>query len=724
MANKRRRLLLETSSRCVTPFTQAAHTFEVSSFSLLDGAMGAGEFVSSSTFSAGGRDWNIRVYPDGTKMKEDDDEPGAWVSAFLRLLSGDATRTRFTIDVMEKDGTPWSASELISPAFEEAGDGWGCRRLVKKSSSLRSMLLRNDDCLMIRCELTVLGESHSEDVVGGGGGAMASPEPNLHGQLGRLLECGKGADVAFDVDGRVFHAHRCVLAARSPVFEAELFGEGHLEPRETLELLGTGGDSGRSPPGAARSGDVRPPARGEPLRAGSEGAVLRPRAALRGARSPAAAAAAPALAAAGRHVPAWAPERQREVELARACWPTPACLVLQPCGHSPPPYSAAVGHSSRHGSPDGVVGRRDGAIRAPPVAAFSRKLETSALEESNGEGNRTDEFSASFLCDVGFQSKIQYCRHPTPKSGRTPGRNSRLCRTPVNGGIHLASEYFISGECKDSRGNDCVQRKLDAGYVKRLSKVSVEGKVLRSSEMKFWLPNCSIKTWSSVPFVFELPGRIHFISSMIVGCKKAASSFQNSGQMEWTPCVREAIPFRHRERQQPAFGPLADLLPPLKYSHGRRRIKVGARAREARKIALVDVMEPIKVHDMEPAIFEELLHFVYTDSMSPSSSDFEDGGGVMVMPRLLVAADRYGLDRLRLMCEVKLCRGIDAKTVADTLALAERHHCARLKDACLGFIASRDANVLGVVMKTDGFKHLVASCPSVAVDILDKIAHG
>ena len=51
------------------------------------------------------------------------------------------------------------------------------------------------------------------------------------------------------------------------------------------------------------------------------------------------------------------------------------------------------------------------------------------------------------------------------------------------------------------------------------------------------------------------------------------------------------------------------------------------------------------------------------------------------MQHLLVAADRYGLDRLRLMCEGKLCRGIDARTVATTLALAEQHRCAHLKDA-------------------------------------------
>ncbi|CAN6240968.1 unnamed protein product [Urochloa humidicola] len=125
----------------------------------------------------------------------------------------------------------------------------------------------------------------------------------------------------------------------------------------------------------------------------------------------------------------------------------------------------------------------------------------------------------------------------------------------------------------------------------------------------------------------------------------------------------------------------------------------------------------IKIDDMEPTVFEALLHFIYTDSLLDFDCDADKNAA---MQHLLVAADRYGLDRLRLMCEAKLCQGIDVETVATTLALADQHRCTQLKDACLSFIASR--NVLGVVKKTDGFKHLTASCPSIMNEILDKVA--
>nr|CAH66827.1 OSIGBa0148A10.4 [Oryza sativa] len=120
--------------------------------------------------------------------------------------------------------------------------------------------------------------------------------------------------------------------------------------------------------------------------------------------------------------------------------------------------------------------------------------------------------------------------------------------------------------------------------------------------------------------------------------------------------------------------------------------------------------------DMEPATFKALLHFIYTDHL-PNDSGF--GKDVAMQRRLLVAADRYGVDRLRAMCGAKLYESVSDGTVVDSLEFAEKHHCAQLKDACLGFMAS--PNVLGVVRKTDGFKRLVEGCPWVLKEILDKV---
>ncbi|CAL5025345.1 unnamed protein product [Urochloa decumbens] len=124
-------------------------------------------------------------------------------------------------------------------------------------------------------------------------------------------------------------------------------------------------------------------------------------------------------------------------------------------------------------------------------------------------------------------------------------------------------------------------------------------------------------------------------------------------------------------------------------------------------MATVDKDAAVRVVGVEPAIFEMLLHFVYTESLPAGGFD---GYGTAVTQHLLVAADRYGLERLKLMCAEKLCKTIDVATVTTTLALADQHHCQELKNACVAFMASTP-KVLRAVVATDGFKHLMASCP-------------
>ncbi|GJN20397.1 hypothetical protein PR202_gb07772 [Eleusine coracana subsp. coracana] len=84
-----------------------------------------------------------------------------------------------------------------------------------------------------------------------------------------------------------------------------------------------------------------------------------------------------------------------------------------------------------------------------------------------------------------------------------------------------------------------------------------------------------------------------------------------------------------------------------------------------------------------------------------------------------MAADRYGMERLKLICEDKLCRHISLNTVGTTLVLAEQHHCKRLKHVCFEFIKTQKK--LDVVVATDGFQHLTKSCPFVLFELIVKL---
>lgn len=92
----------------------------------------------------------------------------------------------------------------------------------------------------------------------------------------------------------------------------------------------------------------------------------------------------------------------------------------------------------------------------------------------------------------------------------------------------------------------------------------------------------------------------------------------------------------------------------------------------------------------------------------------------LMAQHLLAAADRYGLERLRLLSEAKLCENVAINTVATTLALAEQHHCFQLKAVCLKFIALPEN--LKAVMQTDGFEYLKESCPTVLTELLEYVA--
>ncbi|XP_022681031.1 BTB/POZ and MATH domain-containing protein 1-like [Setaria italica] len=84
----------------------------------------------------------------------------------------------------------------------------------------------------------------------------------------------------------------------------------------------------------------------------------------------------------------------------------------------------------------------------------------------------------------------------------------------------------------------------------------------------------------------------------------------------------------------------------------------------------------IEIQGVEPEVFKAVLHYMFK------------------------------LDRLRLMCEETLCKRIDVTTLADTLAVAERHGCRGLSPACLEFISC--PGNLKAVVATEGLEELRA----------------
>ncbi|XP_047093402.1 BTB/POZ and MATH domain-containing protein 3-like [Lolium rigidum] len=132
------------------------------------------------------------------------------------------------------------------------------------------------------------------------------------------------------------------------------------------------------------------------------------------------------------------------------------------------------------------------------------------------------------------------------------------------------------------------------------------------------------------------------------------------------------------------------------------------------KEKIVDIIE---IFDMESDVFKSLLHFIYTDSLPEQTThDGEAHDDVVMAGHLLVAADRYNIERLKLICEEMLCNHIDSTIVATSLTLAEQHGCHELKEACFEFLAS--PSNLEAMVTSDGYEHLKSSCPSVLREMI------
>ncbi|TVU24180.1 hypothetical protein EJB05_26583, partial [Eragrostis curvula] len=127
-------------------------------------------------------------------------------------------------------------------------------------------------------------------------------------------------------------------------------------------------------------------------------------------------------------------------------------------------------------------------------------------------------------------------------------------------------------------------------------------------------------------------------------------------------------------------------------------------------------MERVVISDMEARVFEALLHFVYTDSLPAFGKEEQ----AVMAQNLFIAADRYDLKRLKLICEDRLCHNIDRSTVMATLTLAEQHGCQGLKEACVMFLVT--PGILKDMMGTDEYDRLRKNRPSLVDELVVELA--
>uniref|UniRef100_A0A0A9WJ35 Protein roadkill n=1 Tax=Lygus hesperus TaxID=30085 RepID=A0A0A9WJ35_LYGHE len=117
----------------------------------------------------------------------------------------------------------------------------------------------------------------------------------------------------------------------------------------------------------------------------------------------------------------------------------------------------------------------------------------------------------------------------------------------------------------------------------------------------------------------------------------------------------------------------------------------------------------VAITDVEQEVLKEMLRFIYTGRAANLERMADD---------LLAAADKYALERLKVMCEEALCTNLSVDNAADTLILADLHSADQLKAQAIDFINTHATDV----METAGWKTMILSHPHLIAEAFRALA--
>ena len=102
----------------------------------------------------------------------------------------------------------------------------------------------------------------------------------------------------------------------------------------------------------------------------------------------------------------------------------------------------------------------------------------------------------------------------------------------------------------------------------------------------------------------------------------------------------------------------------------------------------------VEITDIDHEVFEEVLRYIYTGETSSLTDE--------IAMKLLVAADKYELNRLKIICEVFMGKNLTKDNVTDILMLADAHCSTLLKATAIEFINTHIKDT----QDTNGYKSM------------------
>ncbi|XP_062520159.1 speckle-type POZ protein B-like [Corticium candelabrum] len=113
----------------------------------------------------------------------------------------------------------------------------------------------------------------------------------------------------------------------------------------------------------------------------------------------------------------------------------------------------------------------------------------------------------------------------------------------------------------------------------------------------------------------------------------------------------------------------------------------------------------VQITDVQSDVLQEMLRFIYTSEIAQEKLE-------KMATELLAAADKYQLDRLKVICEDVMRTNLSVENAADILVLADRHNGTQLKSLAIDFINSHAEEI----METTGWQSLIKNNPQLVAE--------
>ncbi|KAF0306793.1 Protein roadkill [Amphibalanus amphitrite] len=117
----------------------------------------------------------------------------------------------------------------------------------------------------------------------------------------------------------------------------------------------------------------------------------------------------------------------------------------------------------------------------------------------------------------------------------------------------------------------------------------------------------------------------------------------------------------------------------------------------------------VDITDVDHEVLREMLRFIYTGKTNNLEKMADD---------LLAAADKYAMERLKVMCEAALCANLSIENSPEVLILADLHSAEQLKAQAIDFVNIHATDV----METPAWKSMITSHPHLIAEAFRALA--